>query len=113
MKDTGELQLNLPALPKGWRWRAHITDDSVRVEAHQILWDATHGPMYGYVYVGMDLKFTRHAGYDLIIESVQEEVDAIYDRVKHHRTKELGKEDALSHIAQKFIESIGHNLDAV
>lgn len=102
MRNTGELKLNLPELPGGFKWAVNIVDQgntkNIIVMATQgtYLFNNEERPLN--VLYGLEIQVDKWSDYDTIVSEVQEQVNEVYDRVVHYDTKILDWRDGIEYI---------------
>lgn len=113
MKNTGELKLDLPALPNDWQWNIKLQErdfgigpePELTVCAERGIWESDDG-VHPYESVqGFPIAVDSHKEYDELIQSVQEEVTRVAEFVADWGKKEKSVNDALKDILNVFRES--------
>lgn len=119
MKNTGELKLDLPALPNGWQWNIILRErnfgigpeSELIVCAERGIHESDSG-VYPYESIqSMPIAVDRHKEYDELIRSVQEEVTSVAERVLDWGKKEKTVGDAVKDVLNVFRNSSLHLTD--
>lgn len=115
MQNSGEVKLDLPALPSGWKWKLTISEErrySASSHPNKFFLKSSYFTVIISDVIDDEAWYSREAeisldwDYDQIISAVQSLVDDVHDRWFHRNIREKTSAEAITHICDVF-ESTG------